>query len=57
MGTIVTVGSTDIRGLSTTFGSVVNHTCNPGFRLDGAFERVCLSNGNWSPPLPTCECK
>ena len=57
MGTLVSVGTTDIRGLSTTFGSVVNHTCNEGFRLEGEFERVCLSNGSWSAPLPTCECK
>ena len=57
MGTLVTIGPTDIRGLSTTFGSVVNHTCNEGYRLVGAFERECLSNGSWSAPLPTCECK
>ena len=42
-------------GTSTTFESVVNHTCNEGFRLRGEFQRVCLSNGEWSGPLPDCE--
>ena len=57
MGTFVTFGTIEIKVLSSTFGSVVNHTCNEGFRLLGASERVCLSNGSWSAPVPRCECK
>ena len=40
--------------LDTTLGAVVNHTCDDGFVLQGAVERECLSNGDWSEPLPTC---
>ena len=43
--------------ISTTFGSVVNHTCNVGFVLNGANQRECLESGNWSEPLPSCEGK
>ena len=42
---------------STTFGSIVNHTCNEGYVLDGADQRECLSTGMWSAPLPTCNSK
>ena len=41
-------------GTSTTFRSVVNHTCNEGFLLSGAAQRVCLSSAMWSAPLPNC---
>ena len=48
-------------GTSTTFGSVVTHTCDVGFMLDGADQRECIlddsSNGVWSEPLPTCTSK
>ena len=58
-GTFINVTLTDvpILVLDTTFGAVVNHTCNEGFTLVGAPERECLADGNWSAPLPTCECK
>ena len=58
-GTFINVTLTDvpILVLVTIFGSVVNHTCNEGFTLVGAFERECLANGSWSAPLPTCESK
>jgi len=42
---------------STTVGSVVTHTCNDGFVLDGADQRECISAGMWSAPLPTCRSK
>ena len=42
---------------TTTFGSIVNHTCNEGFNLTGADQRECLANGSWSAPLPTCVSK
>ena len=49
-------------GNSTTFGSVVTHTCDPGFVLNGEDERECVlsddpSIGVWSEPLPTCDGK
>ena len=44
-------------GATTTFDSVVTHTCNDGFVLVGADERRCLESGNWSAPLPSCESK
>ena len=42
---------------STTFGSVVTHTCNTGFALNGTNQRECLASGSWSDPLPSCICK
>ena len=42
---------------TTTFGSIVNHTCNEGFNLIGASQRICLATGMWSDPLPTCMSK
>ena len=44
-------------GNSTTVGSIVTHTCNEGYEIDGADRRECLSNGSWSAPLPSCERK
>jgi len=48
-------------GTSTTFGSVVTHTCNEGFVLVGANQRECISadgiTGMWSASLPTCNSK
>ena len=41
-------------GTAVTIGSVVNHTCNVGFIINGANQRVCLPDGMWSTPLPTC---
>ena len=48
-------GSTSV--ISDTVGSVANHTCNEGFTLEGASERMCLQNGSWSDSLPTCVSK
>ena len=42
---------------STTFGSVVTHSCDDGYLLVGADEQTCLESGNWSTPLPSCESK
>ena len=39
---------------TTTIGSIANHTCDTGYMLNGADQRECLSNGTWSPDLPTC---
>lgn len=40
---------------STTFQSLVRHTCSDGFRLIGDSTRECLDSGVWSAPLPLCE--
>ena len=45
----------DTEGTVTTFGSIVNHTCNEGYVLNGANERECLANGSWSAPFPSCD--
>ena len=42
---------------STTFGSIITHSCNAGFALNGANQRECLKIGTWSQTLPTCVCK
>lgn len=42
---------------SVNAGAIVIHTCNPGHRLDGAKLRLCQSNGQWTPQLPTCACE
>ena len=47
----------DTEGTVTTFGSIVNHTCNEGYVLIGANERECLANESWSAPLSSCDSK
>lgn len=42
---------------STNIGSVVVHTCKPGYVLVGAKVRVCKHTGQWKPHLPKCSCK
>ena len=40
---------------STTVGSRVTYTCNPGYRLtSGSSSRACQSDGLWSGSHPTC---
>lgn len=42
---------------NTVYSSIVNHTCNAGYALNGANQRKCLASGNWLKPLPFCESK
>ena len=52
-GTFINTGSEDAgRVLSTTFGSIVNHMCDEGYRLVGESQRECLSNESWLALLP-----
>ena len=44
----------DTLGTTTTLDSVVTHTCDRGFVLIGVRRRVCLPDGMWSEPLPSC---
>jgi len=45
-------GMTDV--VSTTFGSVAEHSCNGEFLLCGSENRTCQANGLWSGSLPDC---
>ncbi|KAK2150293.1 hypothetical protein LSH36_413g01017 [Paralvinella palmiformis] len=36
-------------------GSMINITCNLGYRLDANSELFCTSNGTWSAPVPVCQ--
>uniref|UniRef100_A0A8C5UEK0 Sushi domain-containing protein n=1 Tax=Malurus cyaneus samueli TaxID=2593467 RepID=A0A8C5UEK0_9PASS len=38
-----------------SFGQVVNFECNAKYKLDGAKEIVCSSNGRWSDDVPQCK--
>ena len=40
-----------------TFPNTVTYTCNEGFNLIGNRSRRCLSGGQWSGGLPTCQSK
>ena len=44
-------------GDSFTFGSIINHTCNEGYIINGPPQRECLANQSWSGTLPTCDSK
>ena len=39
---------------STTVSSIARYICNIGYSINGASERVCEANGQWSPAAPTC---
>ena len=40
-----------------TFPNTVTYSCNIGFQLVGNRRRHCLSTGQWSGALPTCQSK
>jgi len=48
-------GTSDVT--TTTFGSVVGHSCFDGFLLCGLGSRTCQANGMWSGSLPNCTSK
>ncbi len=49
-------GQVDISS-GTTFGSTATYSCNTGFILNGAANRVCGIDGNWGSIAPTCRKK
>ena len=48
-------GTVSVSG--TTYNSVANYSCDPGFGLIGDAMRTCLGTGNWSGSEPTCTSK
>lgn len=42
---------------STSVGSIARYSCDKGFELNGAEERECLGDGNWSEREPSCDSK
>ena len=44
-------------GNNFTFGSMINHTCNEGYIINGPSQRECLANQSWSGILPDCDSK
>ena len=39
---------------STSFGSTVTYTCQPGYRREGGRSITCLTNGEWNASAPVC---
>uniref|UniRef100_H3C0L6 Beta-2-glycoprotein 1 n=1 Tax=Tetraodon nigroviridis TaxID=99883 RepID=H3C0L6_TETNG len=39
----------------TVYQSTINYTCQEGFIIKGARTLECLSNGQWSNPVPECQ--
>ncbi len=39
----------------TTFMNTATYTCDDGYNLNGALDRTCQANGNWSLTAPTCD--
>lgn len=37
-----------------TFGDIANFSCSKGYTLEGRSVLTCLSDGNWSSPVPQC---
>ncbi|KAL5022311.1 hypothetical protein ScPMuIL_001466 [Solemya velum] len=53
-GEVVSHGTTDYLNDSTTYGSVVNVTCDIGWRQFGDRQRTCTQHGIWSGTQTWC---
>lgn len=47
-------GRVFLTNTTTNIGSSVEYHCFPGYERSGPFQRVCLNDGYWSGPEPTC---
>ncbi|KOB71042.1 putative furrowed [Operophtera brumata] len=52
---IVHKGSFRLLNGTTTYGSVVQFTCEPDYWLAGSEELTCNRDGKWSHDMPSCE--
>lgn len=48
-------GTVELSNNSTTYLAVASFFCEEGFALNGASNRTCLANGNWSSFTPDCD--
>ena len=42
-------------GVGRQFGDIVRFACEPGFRMFGEQELLCLQSGQWNFPPPSCQ--
>ncbi|XP_051954495.1 sushi, von Willebrand factor type A, EGF and pentraxin domain-containing protein 1-like [Xyrauchen texanus] len=49
------VGNGEVAPQAVVFDTVVQITCAPGFKLNGAQQVSCGADGSWMPNVPTCE--
>lgn len=47
-------GDVHVTNGSTTYGSVLDFTCEAGHELQGSNSTTCLENGSWSNAIPVC---
>ena len=40
---------------TTTFGSIVDYTCQSGYMREGDQTITCLANGQWDASAPDCD--
>ena len=50
-----TNGTVEFSNNSTTYLAVASFFCEEGYELNGASNRTCLANGNWSSFTPDCD--
>ncbi|XP_010009527.1 PREDICTED: complement factor H, partial [Nestor notabilis] len=53
-GRIITTGAFEL-GQEYSFGQVVKFECNAKYKLVGAKEIICSSNGKWNSDVPQCQ--
>ena len=45
----------DVMFITTTYLSIANYSCDPGYNLVGVNQRICTSAGTWNNGEPTCQ--
>ncbi|XP_017779814.1 PREDICTED: uncharacterized protein LOC108565063 isoform X2 [Nicrophorus vespilloides] len=51
----ITNGSIKISNSAFIFGTIIEYSCNPGFKLIGSNVLTCLENGQYDVVPPTCQ--